>query len=488
MRERIGDPASLALGLRAKANALMFLDRHREADDHYRRAVVAFERLRDPEEVARTLSSSIGALMWLGKYDGAFEAAEKARRIFTELGDGQRLARLDINVATVFHRQERFPEALASYERAYQQLLDAPDEGEHRDPERERARIEGLAVTLTNLSTCLIIMNDFDRALDTYRRARSFCEGHGMPTLVALVDYNIAYLYYLRGQYGTATELYKEMRERFRKLDDEYHSALCLLDESEMYLELNLSRDAAEAAAQGAETFERLGTGYEAGKARLNQAIANAQMGRARLSLDLFRDARRFFSREKSGAQLSVIDLYRALVLFEEGRFFEARRIGKRALGFFRRCALPRRAIQCHLLLGRLALRIDDLGAAEREGHAALQLLAECEAPILEYQAHYLMGQVQEAMGRPGDAQRRYQSAQRQLEMLRSSLQREDLKISFMKDRLEVYESQVALRLDQGGGSVGRGGLLVHRAGEIARVDRPDPPVGRRATATGGRE
>ena len=36
--QRIGDPASLALGLRAKANALMFLDRHREADDHYRHA------------------------------------------------------------------------------------------------------------------------------------------------------------------------------------------------------------------------------------------------------------------------------------------------------------------------------------------------------------------------------------------------------------------------------------------------------------------
>jgi CHAT domain-containing protein len=453
--ERIDDPASAALGLRAKANALMFLDRHQEALEHYGRAAEAFERLGESAEVGRTLSSSIGALMWLGKYDLAFESAEKARRIFTELGDSQRLARLDINVATVFHRQERFPEALASYERAYQQLVAAPEEGKHRDPERERARIEGLAVTLSNLSTCLIIMNDFDRALDTHRRARSFCEEHGMPTLVALVDYNIAYLYYLRGQYGTATELYKEMRERFRRLDDDYHSALCLLDESEMYLELNLSADAAAAAAEAAETFERLGTGYEAGKARLNHAIACTQLGRARLSLELFREARRSFSREKSGAQLSVIDLYRALVLFEEGRFFEARRIGRRALASFRRCSLPRRAIQCHLLLGRLSLRIDDLAAAEREGRAALQLLAECEAPILEYQAHYLMGQVQEAMGNPRAAHRCYRSAQRQLETLRSSLQREDLKISFMKERLEVYESQVALRLDQDGGSAG---------------------------------
>ena len=65
------------------------------------------------------------------------------------------------------------------------------------------------------------------------------------------------------------------------------------------------------------------------------------------------------------------------------------------------------------------------------------------------------MGQVQEAKGSPAEARRCYESAQRQLETLRSSLQREDLKVSFMKDRLEVYESQVALRLDHDGDSSG---------------------------------
>jgi CHAT domain-containing protein len=444
--ERIRDPESVALGLRAKANALMLLDRYQPALDHYQRAATLFEDLNEPGEVGRTLSSSIGALMWLGKYDEAFEAADRARKIFTARGDSQRLARLDVNVATVFHRQDRFPEALASYERAYE-LLAAGEQGTKADPERERARIEGLAVTLSNLATCLIIMNDFDRALDTYRRARSFCEEHGMPTLVALVDYNIAYLYYLQGQYSTALELYKGMRERFRQLDDRYHGALCLLDESEIFLELNLISDAAEAAGRAWETFRSLGTGYEAGKSRLNEAIAYTQLGRTKVGLALFREARRIFDREKSGVQLSVIDLYRALVLFEEGRFFEARRIGRRALRSFETCSLPRKTILCHLLLARLSLRIDDLTAAERECRTALQLLADCEAPILEYQAHYLMGQIQESLGMPSEAQRCYEEAQRRLEMLRSSLQREDLKIAFMKNRLEVYESQVALCL-----------------------------------------
>jgi CHAT domain-containing protein len=446
--QTLSDPMSLALGLRAKANALMLLDRHQEALDLYQRSVELFEGLGDREQAARTLSSSIGAWMWLGKYEGAFAAAEKARAVFEERGDTQRLARLDINVATVYHRQDRFQEALLSYERAYRQLLTS-DPGEASDPERERARTEGLAVTLSNLATCLIITNDFDRALETYSRARSFCDAHGMPTLVALVDYNIAYLYYLRGQYSTALELYKGMRERFRKLEDRYHEALCLLDESEMYLELNLSGDAEEAAEAAFETFRDLSTGYEAGKARLNQAIACAQLGKARGSLALFREARRIFRREKSAIQLSVIDLYQALVLFEEGRFFEARRVARRALSFFESFSLPRKTILCRMLLARLSLRIGDLSAAEWECRAALHALEACEAPILEYQAHCLMGQVQEALGKPGAAQLAYESAQRRLEMLRSSLQREDLKIAFMKNRFEVYESQVALCLEQ---------------------------------------
>ncbi|HEY7817293.1 MAG TPA: hypothetical protein VIG29_03665, partial [Vicinamibacteria bacterium] len=341
--QAISDPMSLALGLRAKANALMLLDRHQQALDLYERSVDLFESLGERGEVARTLSSSIGAWMWLGRYEGAFAAAEKARVIFAEHGDSQRLARLDINVATVYHRQDRFQEALASYERAYEQLLAASPPGESEDPERERARTEGLAVTLSNLATCLIIMNDFDRALETYWRARSFCDAHGMPTLVALVDYNIAYLYYLRGQYSTALELYKGMRERFRKLEDRYHEALCFLDESEMYLELNLGGDAEAAAEAAFETFRHLSTGYEAGKARLNQAIACAQLGKARVSLALFREARRIFSREKSAVQLSVIDLYQSVVLFEEGRFFEARRVARRALYFFESFSLPRK-------------------------------------------------------------------------------------------------------------------------------------------------
>ena len=85
--------------------------------------------------------------------------------------------------------------------------------------------------------------------------------------------------------------------------------------------------------------------------------------------------------------------------------------------------------------------------AAKVESARAIERLARLEAPVLHYQAHFLMGQIQQAAGDLGEAYESCQKARGSLETLRSSLRGEELKISFMKNRLEVYESLVELCL-----------------------------------------
>ena len=98
-----------------------------------------------------------------------------------------------------------------------------------------------------------INLNDFEKALDDLPPgARRTASSHEMPLLVVQADYNIAYLYYLRGEYARALELYRTAQERATRLGDTYHSALCDLDRSEIYLELNLSDEAAELGVTGA--------------------------------------------------------------------------------------------------------------------------------------------------------------------------------------------------------------------------------------------
>jgi CHAT domain-containing protein len=265
--------------------------------------------------------------------------------------------------------------------------------------------------------------------------------------LVTQSDYNIAYLYYLRGEYGRAIQMLRAARDESEKNGDAHIYALCFLDLSEIYLELNMSEEARQIAHEGYERFQKLGMGYEEAKCLANEAMASSQLGKALGALDLFGKAREILSREKNLVWPSLIDLYQAVVLYDEGRLFESRRLAHRSEAFFETSVLHGKAALCHLLLARIAMRTDDLTEARQECARAIKRVAGLESPVLSYQAHFLMGQIQHAAGETAEAYASYQAARTELETLRGSLRGEELKISFMKNRLEVYECLVDICL-----------------------------------------
>ena len=437
--EACGDTISLAKGLRAKANAMYALDRHATAIALHERAILLFERAQADTELARTLSGSIQPLLLLGRHDQALAHAERAREIFRRQGNTHRLARLEINVGNIYHRQDRFSEALAFYGQAYDELL------KHDDA-------EGLAAVLSNISLCHISLNDFPRALEFHRIARQHCEQKGMPILVAYADYNIAYLYFLRGEYGRAIHMLGDTSRSAKKADDSYQSALCNLDLSEIYLELNLNTEAAELGRDAYEGFQQLGFGYEAAKALAFTAIAVSRTGQAFEAVKLFAQSRQMFVRDQNQVWPSLIDLYEALVLFNEGRLFEARRLCLSAHEFFRTSLMRGKAVLAQLLMARISLRMNDSLAAQQHCQAALSGLEKFDSPILKYQAEFLMGEVERALGEEQKAYQSYVRARQSVERLRSNLRGEELKIAFFQNKLEVYENLVDLCLRRPGG------------------------------------
>ena len=436
---KLRNKESLALGLRAKANAFYACGNNAAAVELHEKAVELYELVKNEKEAARTLSSSIQPLILLGEYDKAFKAADRAREIFTRHNDAWRLARLGINLGNVFHRQDRFDEAIHQYERAYEGLLPYKD-------------AEGIAVVLSNMAMCLISLNDFPRSLDCYQKAREACERFGMPLLRDQADYNIAYLYYFRGEYSRAIEMLFSTRRKCEVSGDAYHVALCYMDLSEIYLELNLSEEAREMAREGFLRFEKLGMGYEAAKTLANEAIAYGQQGKTVHALERFAKARAMFAAEKNLVWPWLLDLYQGLILFHEGRYFEARRLCAGAAKFFDQATLPGKAALAHLLLARVALQVGELPAAQSETDAAIAKISGIQAPVLAYQTHFLRGQLAQAAGDRPAAYAAFQEARKSLEALRSRLHAEELKISFVKNRLQVYEALVDLHLSGEGG------------------------------------
>lgn len=436
----LGEGLAMAHAIRMKANAEYALGHYRPAVKLYTRAAELFETTGDRVELGRTLSVSILSLNLCAEYDKAFESAERARKIFAELNDELRLARVDINLGNVFHRQDRFAEALSCYRRAYRVVLD------HRDA-------EGIGVVLSNLSVCLISIGEFSEALQTYQDARDFCSKHGMPRLVAQADYNIAYLHYLRGEYSRTIEMLRSTRSACSELEDRYHHALCNLDLSELYVELNLSSDAAELAGKAKEEFKALHMGYERAKALAFEAMARSQMGQQALSLRLFNEARKTFVKEKNRVWPSLIDLYKAVVFFNDGRKDEAVGLAKSALDFFESSLLSGKTVLCRLLLARIAQSSGELEAARAHCFAALSKLHKAQSPVLKDQAFLVMGQIHNALGAHRDAYSCFRASRYYLEMLRTNVRGQELKLAFLKSRLEVYEMLVRTCLQEPSGT-----------------------------------
>ena len=274
-----------------------------------------------------------------------------------------------------------------------------------------------------------------------------------MPRLTAQADYNIAYLYFLRGDYQVAIDRLRATRELCQKNGDRYHSALCDLDQSELYLELNLAEEAAALAKQAQDQFEALNISFEAGRALFNRAIASHLLDDSTAALELFGEALKVFSREGNRGWQALIGLYRGLVLLETGEAEKAGSLCRDAAEYFVQSGLDRRSIVCCLILARVAQAMSDSKAAEEHCRRALMRLATIEAPLLTYQAHALLGRIRLARGDVRTASRFFLKARRDVESLRSSLQGEELKIAFMKNRLDVYESLVGICLNRRGPS-----------------------------------
>lgn len=305
-----------------------------------------------------------------------------------------------------------------------------------------------MGVALHNIAMCLVSVNDFHGALAAYKATHTFAYNHGLQVLARQADYNIAELHHLRGEYTRAIRMLLTTRDACCATGDQYHVALCNLDLSEIYLQLNLHGPAEENAHEASLGFQALGMGYEAGKSMVNLALATAGQKRYTLALEMLVDARRQFVAEENLPWRFQIDLYRAAILMQQGSLHEVQRLCSGALRFFRAAHIPSKTIESQLFFARSHMLAGNLPRAMRSCSAALTLLSRRELPVLACQAQQLMGRIYFAAGKTRKAYRRYHAARELLEGMRSGLRAEEMKISFMEDKLEIYEGLVQLLIN----------------------------------------
>ncbi|HWG36462.1 MAG TPA: CHAT domain-containing tetratricopeptide repeat protein [Terriglobales bacterium] len=432
-----GDSVCESLAWRAKGNIAFLRGGHAEALDCYQRALDGFAE-GDELERGRTLSSMLHPLAMLGERGKSLEAAEQARACFERCGAMHRVARLEINLASVWFREDRFADVLAALQRA--------SEGLERAPEGAADHEAWAAIRVTR-AAALIYLARFEEAELEYQQARAYALSHDLAGLGAQADYNVGYLYFLRGQYVKAIRALDQARETAAKYGDKHHLALCDLDQADVCVELSLFEDALQLAHAALAQFQALGMAYEQGKALTNMAVAEQFLGRDTAALELLERAREAFASARNEFWMHLSDLYRAVVLLKLGRCFEAMQLSELARSFFESRQIRTKAIYAGIIAARARAAALDFPGAEQAAARAQAALGDLRAPWLQVQAQVLAGQLASQRRDDAAALEAYGRAMAESESTRGNINFDELRISFMRDKGQLYERYLELLL-----------------------------------------
>ncbi len=421
---------------RMLAYSLTANEQYEEAIPYYESVVEKLEQLGEDRQAARTRIGYAAALAHVGRLQEALGVASTAKHWFSENDDEQGLARLFTNLGIIHHRLDEHMRGVEYYGKAAKIFEKLGDK-------------RALAQTFNNLGNVLSMLDQFEQSDNMYERAEKLSEELNLADLSAQASYNRAYLQYLRGRYSDALHSFSRLRSRFERAGSQRHCALCDLDEAEIYLEINLSQDASILSARAGERFKLIGMRYEQAKAAGFYGVAMMQMQWFAEALDAFHNAEEIFEEEGNLYWIGVLNLYRAEVHLSMNRPREAQLLARKAKLSFEELAIPSKQIFSLVLLGRVAMALDDLPTAEASATEISKLIQTTTMPLVLFPYHVLCGEIAERMQRCDDALRHYEHAAEELEKHQARLHHDDLRVTFFKGRQQAYDALVRLSLDR---------------------------------------
>jgi len=433
----LDQPLAWAYANRSLAQVLYTMRRSAEADAYFEKAADLFERAGLRGEVGRTLVGQMDNLMYLSRYSEALDLAERARAALEEAQDVSYLSTLETALGNVYYRLNRYQESLSHYDRA-QELL------ENRDDTQAHASLASIGL---NRAYVLTEMNRFDEAVQSFQITKNHCERHGLSLWAAIADRGVSQMHFRRGNYSTALRILEQVRRRHEQLDDARRVGLCDMDRAEIYLELNLFADAADIAARAYDIFQRLGNRYETAKCLTYQAIAYFKTFEDEDAEKALLAAREIFVNEGNDLWVAVVDLWRAQLLTRQQQFSTAQELAQRSAEIFERQQAPARAANARVLSAQSFLELEERTPALREAQRALDGIEGYHAPWVSYQCYNTLGRLKELNGSIDEAEQLYMKAIDQMESLRGNIRLDEMRLSFGRDKYQVYENMVNLKL-----------------------------------------
>ena len=431
-----GDSISKAFAEASRARILHHLGKHEEAKQLYSSAVSALRAARLPSEAAIIQVQQVALLRQIGSYTEALKVGRVARRALLR-GEPAQLAQLETNIGNVYYRLDRYKKALSHYGRAGEILASAGDETMR-------------AVVDTNRSHVLMEMDRPGEALALLESAARAMQETGQKLWAAQTQFHIAYLQFLRGNYNAALTTHYQAREQLIELGSTQLVAWCNHEIAEILLALNAFDDAAESASAARASFTELGMPYEAAQATFVHALAAIGRQRFEQARSDLGEARRVFAQNNNKPLTALVDTYLAELAIHHNNPSEGAQFAASALRVFAQQKLSTRLAYARLLAARAAYEMGDLTKAARMGKTALESVEGLYSPVVAYQCHHLLGRIERDRKRGSLGLDGFRRAVEVIEKMRGGIAADELKTTFLLDKINAYEDAIAACLDEG--------------------------------------
>lgn len=389
---------------------------------------------KDRQYICEFLNNLGGVYSDLGQDQRALGSYKQALTINRELDDRKREGMNLYNIGNAYSDMEQYQQALESYKQAleiYRKIGDRKGEGN----------------TLSNIGNAYNYLGQYPQALAYYDQALAIHREIGDRTGEGGDLHNIGVVCDKLGQYQQALEYHEQALTIARKFDDREGEGAALVSIGNVYGDLGLSQRALVYYDQALAIKPEPNRQDFALDLR-NRGVQYAKMGQAERALEYFEQAltiyRELGEKLEEGAVLENLGTtYSALGLFQQGLTYL-----NQALTIARE--LDNRPSEGIILLnlGTLYYEMKQLQEASRTLQDSINIFQDIGRPDGLWPAQRWLASIAVELKQPESAVIHYEQALDTIEQVRGGLTEKEHKLSFIQNKLDVYDELIDLLQD----------------------------------------
>ncbi|HEY0459042.1 MAG TPA: CHAT domain-containing tetratricopeptide repeat protein [Pyrinomonadaceae bacterium] len=398
-------------------------------------AAAIFRARGQKHEAAQTQVAKLIALALLGQYSEAIKCGSAALKVFEKYGDELAAGKIEKNLGNIVARQGKESTAEKFYLSARARFLKTGNKTE-------------LAMSDNSLANTYAELNNFHKAEEFFARALDTALEEKMLVTVAEIEASLGNLAFFRGRFDEALRYLELSRRKYEELKMPHQTAIAELEIADIYLELNLTNEAAAIYAAVSDALKRL-------KLQGEEARARANSGRTAWLRNDFRKARtelgksaRLFFAEKNPNGAASVKLTEANLEISRANYRRALALVLEAEKILKQSENRRQKLFARWLHGE-TLRL------LKKNKAAEKILTETLAESVRSEQTNLAQICLNSLGKLAlqndkrKAKSYFKKALRIIETLRAPLPAEEFRMAFLADKLAPYENLAKIYLSE---------------------------------------